>query len=245
MCRLRSLFSHPIRATRRSDHADSDLSLRDAWMRCSGTRRARRRCMMPPMPRVPPFDRPATYDDLVKLPDHLVAEIRRWRAARLAAACGAACSRRIGARPEGGRAVRRWHRRPGQAGGSWTSRNFTSTRTSWCPIWPDGVERACPGARDSAFFSRRSRLGLRDSVAIHRVAGSRAEARRLCPRACRPCVADRPSGAHAGEYRASRTVTGRFWRRMPAPKSCAPIRSARSSWISRPCGQTEAVPRLA
>jgi Uma2 family endonuclease len=30
---------------------------------------------MQPMPRVPPFDRPATYDDLIKLPDHLVAEI--------------------------------------------------------------------------------------------------------------------------------------------------------------------------
>ena len=30
---------------------------------------------MQPMPRVPPFDRPATYDDLVKLPDNLVAEI--------------------------------------------------------------------------------------------------------------------------------------------------------------------------
>jgi hypothetical protein len=27
------------------------------------------------VPRVPPFDRPATYDDLVKLPDHMVAEI--------------------------------------------------------------------------------------------------------------------------------------------------------------------------
>jgi Uma2 family endonuclease len=27
------------------------------------------------VPRVPPFDRPATYDDLAKLPDHLVAEI--------------------------------------------------------------------------------------------------------------------------------------------------------------------------
>jgi len=27
------------------------------------------------MPRVPPFDRPATYEDLVKLPDHVVAEI--------------------------------------------------------------------------------------------------------------------------------------------------------------------------
>jgi Uma2 family endonuclease len=30
---------------------------------------------MPLVPRVPPFDRPATYDDLVKLPDNLVAEI--------------------------------------------------------------------------------------------------------------------------------------------------------------------------
>ena len=31
--------------------------------------------MMQPMPRVPPFDRPATYDDLMNLPDNLVAEI--------------------------------------------------------------------------------------------------------------------------------------------------------------------------
>ena len=31
--------------------------------------------MMQPMPRVPPFDRPASYDDLAKLPDTLVAEI--------------------------------------------------------------------------------------------------------------------------------------------------------------------------
>jgi Uma2 family endonuclease len=31
--------------------------------------------MMPSMPRVPPFDRPATYEDLEKLPDNLVAEI--------------------------------------------------------------------------------------------------------------------------------------------------------------------------
>jgi Uma2 family endonuclease len=31
--------------------------------------------MIHPMPRVPPFDRPATYDDLVALPDNLVAEI--------------------------------------------------------------------------------------------------------------------------------------------------------------------------
>jgi Uma2 family endonuclease len=31
--------------------------------------------MMDPMPRVEPFDRPATYDDLVKVPDIQVAEI--------------------------------------------------------------------------------------------------------------------------------------------------------------------------
>jgi Uma2 family endonuclease len=31
--------------------------------------------MMQPMPRVPPLDRPATYDDLLKLPDYVVAEI--------------------------------------------------------------------------------------------------------------------------------------------------------------------------
>lgn len=30
---------------------------------------------METVPRVPPFDRPATYEDLVKLPDNLVAEI--------------------------------------------------------------------------------------------------------------------------------------------------------------------------
>jgi Uma2 family endonuclease len=30
---------------------------------------------MQPVPRVPPFDRPATYDDLVQLADNLVAEI--------------------------------------------------------------------------------------------------------------------------------------------------------------------------
>ena len=39
-----------------------------------GIPRARRRCTMRPMPRIP-LDHPATYEDLVKLPDHVVAEI--------------------------------------------------------------------------------------------------------------------------------------------------------------------------
>ena len=30
---------------------------------------------MPPMPRVPPFDRPATYEDLVALDEIFIAEI--------------------------------------------------------------------------------------------------------------------------------------------------------------------------
>jgi len=34
-----------------------------------------RRCTIHVVPRVPPFDRPATYEDLVGLPDHVVAEI--------------------------------------------------------------------------------------------------------------------------------------------------------------------------
>jgi len=30
---------------------------------------------MAPMPRIPPLDRPASYDDLMKVPDVMVAEI--------------------------------------------------------------------------------------------------------------------------------------------------------------------------
>jgi Uma2 family endonuclease len=58
--------------------------------------------MMQPMPRVPPFDRPATYDDLVKLPDNLVAEIvdgelhASPRPAPAHARAGASLGRRIG-----------------------------------------------------------------------------------------------------------------------------------------------------
>ena len=40
-----------------------------------GISRARRRCMRQPMPRVPPFDRPATFENLVALPGLYVAEI--------------------------------------------------------------------------------------------------------------------------------------------------------------------------
>ena len=58
--------------------------------------------MMPPMPRVPPFDRPATYEDLVALPDTVVAEIVNGelhaspRPAPPHARAGASLGRRIG-----------------------------------------------------------------------------------------------------------------------------------------------------
>jgi len=45
----------------------------DDWLRGSGG--VNGRCTMPVVPRVPPFDRPATYDDLVRLPGGVVAEI--------------------------------------------------------------------------------------------------------------------------------------------------------------------------
>jgi Uma2 family endonuclease len=59
--------------------------------------------MMPSMPRVPPFDRPATYADLEKLPDNLVAEIVNGelhaspRPAPPHARAGAALGRKVGA----------------------------------------------------------------------------------------------------------------------------------------------------
>lgn len=43
--------------------------------RSAGLDSADRRCMMQAMPRVPPLDRPATYDDLTKVSDLMVAEI--------------------------------------------------------------------------------------------------------------------------------------------------------------------------
>jgi Uma2 family endonuclease len=72
--------------------------------------------MMQPMPRVPPFDRPATYDDLAKLPDTLVAEIVNGE---LHASPRPASPHTAAASVLGGRLVPPFHEGRGGPGGWW------------------------------------------------------------------------------------------------------------------------------
>ena len=71
---------------------------------------------MQPMPRVPPFDRPATYDDLTKLPDNLVAEIVNGE---LHASPRPAPPHTVAASVLGGRLVPPFHEGRGGPGGWW------------------------------------------------------------------------------------------------------------------------------
>ena len=72
--------------------------------------------MMPLMPRVPPFDRPATYDDLTELPDTLVAEIVNGE---LHASPRPAPPHTVAASVLGGRLVPPFHEGRGGPGGWW------------------------------------------------------------------------------------------------------------------------------
>jgi len=71
---------------------------------------------MQPMPRVPPFDRPATYDDLAQLPDNLVAEIV---AGELHATPRPAAPHAIASSVLGGWLVPPFHEGRGGPGGWW------------------------------------------------------------------------------------------------------------------------------
>ena len=72
--------------------------------------------MMPSMPRVPPFDRPATYEDLERLPDNLVAEIVDGE---LHASPRPAPPHTVAASVLGGRLVPPFHEGRGGPGGWW------------------------------------------------------------------------------------------------------------------------------
>jgi len=72
--------------------------------------------MMQPMPRVPPFDRQATYEDLVALPDTLVAEIV---GGELHASPRPASPQTAAASVLGGRLVPPFHEGRGGPGGWW------------------------------------------------------------------------------------------------------------------------------
>ena len=98
------------------------------------------------MPRVPPFDRPATYEDLERLPDNFVAEIvdgelhASPRPAPRHASAGSVVGAGLGRPFTRAAAVR-------AAGGSCTSRNFTSAGTCSCPTGPAGAGGACRTCR--------------------------------------------------------------------------------------------------
>jgi Uma2 family endonuclease len=72
--------------------------------------------MMQPMPRVPPFDRPATYEDLAALPDNLVAEIVNGE---LHASPRPASPHTMTTSVIGGRLVPPFHEGRGGPGGWW------------------------------------------------------------------------------------------------------------------------------
>jgi Uma2 family endonuclease len=72
--------------------------------------------MMHEMPRVPPLDRPATYDDLMKLPDVMVAEIVDGE---LHATPRPAMLHAIAASVVGGRLLPPYHEGRGGPGGWW------------------------------------------------------------------------------------------------------------------------------
>ena len=71
---------------------------------------------MQPMPRVPPLDRPATYEDLMKVPDILVAEIVEGE---LHASPRPAPRHSIAGSVLGGRLVPPFHEGRGGPGGWW------------------------------------------------------------------------------------------------------------------------------
>jgi len=71
---------------------------------------------MQSVPRVPPLDRPATYDDLVKLPDHVVAEIVDGE---LHASPRPAPRHAVTGSIIGGRLVQPYHEGRGGPGGWW------------------------------------------------------------------------------------------------------------------------------
>ena len=152
---------------------------------------------MEPMPRVPPFDRPATYDDLLKVPDIQVAEIVDGelhasprpapRHARAGSSLGGLVARTVTTTAAAARA----------AGGSSTSPNSISVGTSWCPTWAGWRRSRMPRLPDTAYFPLAPDWICEITLAVDRVARPGEEARHLRARRRRARVARRSRRAHA------------------------------------------------
>jgi hypothetical protein len=93
-----------------------------------------------------PEQRPATYQDSIDLPEHLVGEIiggelyTQPRPAPRHARASSVVGGKLTGRSTRGMAGR-------VDGGSWTSRNCTWGRISWCRIWQAGGGSGCRGCR--------------------------------------------------------------------------------------------------
>ena len=154
---------------------------------------------MQDVPRVPPFDRPATYDDLLKVPERMVAEIvsrasftrRRDRpsgmpspARRSVRCCSAHSTAQSAARA---------------AGGLSTSRNCTWRRTSSSQTGRAGCARGCPIYRMKLLRHAGARgFDLEILFALHRGAGQGQQARGVRAGRCPIRLADRSRGSHTG-----------------------------------------------
>ena len=107
---------------------------------------------MQPMPRVPPLDRPATYEDLVVLPDTAIAEIvdgelhASPRPSPRHASAGSVV---------GGRLVPPFHEGRGGPGGWWVlyEPELHFDRNVLVPDWAGWRRQRMPHLPDTAYFS--------------------------------------------------------------------------------------------
>ena len=130
---------------------------------------------MQPMPRVPPFDRPATYDDLVKLPDNLVAEIVDGELH----ASPRPALRHSRAELSLGRAIAGpYDDGVGGPGGWWilVEPELHLGRNVLVPDLAGWRRTRMPEVPDAAYCHACAGLGVRGALAFHRVVRSREEA---------------------------------------------------------------------
>jgi len=103
------------------------------------------------MPRVPPFDRPATYEDLVTLPDNLVAEIVNGE---LHASPRPAPRHAVAGAVIGGRLVPPYHEGRGGPGGWWIlyEPELHLGHDVLVPDWAGWQRTRMPGIPTTAYF---------------------------------------------------------------------------------------------
>ena len=107
--------------------------------------------MMQPMPRVPPFDRPATYEDLAALPDIVVAEILDGE---LYSSPRPAPRHAVAGSSVGGQLVRPFHDGVGGPGGWWIlyEPELHLNRDVLVPDWAGWRRSRMPRLPETAYF---------------------------------------------------------------------------------------------